>query len=81
MPHRSSAGRVGSVLAYRAAFFVNGADFGQGNTSRGMGKVTIILIVILVVAIAAGCVVLAYWDFPAPSSRVEKVLPDARFPK
>jgi Flp pilus assembly protein CpaB len=46
-----------------------------------MGKATIILIAILVAAIAAGCVALAYWDFPAPSARVEKVLPDARFPK
>jgi hypothetical protein len=46
-----------------------------------MGRVTIVLIAVLVLAIAAGFVALAYWDFPAPSSRVEKVLPDARFPK
>jgi hypothetical protein len=46
-----------------------------------MGRVAIVLIVILVLAIASGFVVLAYWDFPAPSTRVEKVLPDARFPK
>ena len=46
-----------------------------------MGRVTIVLIVILVLALAAGFVALAYWDFPAPSTRVEKVLPDARFPK
>jgi len=46
-----------------------------------MGRVTIVLIAILVLAIAAGFVVLAYWDLPAPSARVEKVLPDARFPK
>jgi hypothetical protein len=46
-----------------------------------MGRVTIVLIAILVLAIAGGFVVLAYWDFPAPSARVEKVLPDARFPK
>ena len=46
-----------------------------------MGKVAIILIVILVLAIASGFVVLAYWDIPAPMSHVDKVLPDARFPK
>lgn len=46
-----------------------------------MGKVTIFLILILVLAIVGGFVALAYWDFPAPSTRVEKVLPDARFPK
>jgi len=31
-----------------------------------MGRVTIVLIVILVLALAGGFVVLAYWDFPAP---------------
>lgn len=46
-----------------------------------MGKVTVLAIVVLAVAVLGGCVFLAYWDFPAPSSRVEKVLPDARFPK
>ena len=46
-----------------------------------MGRVAIVLIVILVLAIAGGFNALAYWDFPAPSTRVEKVLPDARFPK
>jgi hypothetical protein len=46
-----------------------------------MGRVAIALVVIVVLAIAGGLVALAYWDIPAPSSRVEKVLPDARFPK
>ena len=46
-----------------------------------MGKVTIFLILILVLVIVGGFVALAYWDFPAPWTRVEKVLPDARFPK
>jgi hypothetical protein len=46
-----------------------------------MGRVTIVLIAVLVLAVAGGFIALAYWDFPAPSTRVEKVLPDARFPK
>ena len=46
-----------------------------------MGRVTIVLIAVLVLAIAGGVVWLAYMEFPAPSTRVEKVLPDARFPK
>jgi len=54
---------------------------GHGKTGWDMGKVAIILIVILVLAIASGFVVLAYWDIPAPTSHVDKVLPDARFPK
>ena len=50
-------------------------------TSYGMGKVAIVLIAVLVVAVAGGLVALSYWDIPAPTSRVDKVLPDARFPK
>jgi hypothetical protein len=46
-----------------------------------MGRVKLFLILIVIVAVVGGCVVLAYWDFPAPSTPVEKVLPDARFPK
>jgi hypothetical protein len=46
-----------------------------------MGKVTFTLLFVIVLAIAAGCLYLAYGDFPAPSARVEKVLPDSRFPR
>ena len=46
-----------------------------------MGKVTFALGIVIVLAIAAGCFYLAYGDFPAPSVKVEKVLPDSRFPK
>jgi hypothetical protein len=69
------------VLAYRAAFSPTGAAAWPWADELGMGKVTIILIAVLVLAIAGGFVFLAYWDIPAPSGRVEKVLPDARFPK
>jgi hypothetical protein len=46
-----------------------------------MARVTISLVIVLVLAVVGGCLFLAYGDFPAPSSRIEKVLPDARFPK
>jgi len=46
-----------------------------------MGKAAIVLIVVVVLAVAGGLVALSYWDIPAPTSRVDKVLPDARFPK
>ncbi len=46
-----------------------------------MGRVTLLLVVVLVLAIVGGGLVLAYWDFPVASTPVEKVLPDARFPK
>ena len=46
-----------------------------------MARVTISLVLVLVLAILGVCLFLAFGDFPAPSTRVEKVLPDARFPK
>ncbi len=46
-----------------------------------MGRLTIFLVVVMVLALLAGGLLLAYWDFPVPSIPVEKVLPDARFPK
>ena len=41
----------------------------------------ILLVMVLVLAIFGGCLFLAFGNFPAPSQPVEKVLPDARFPK
>ena len=46
-----------------------------------MGKVTLILGIVIALVIVAGCLFLAYSDFPTQRTRVEKVLPDARFPK
>ena len=46
-----------------------------------MGKVTFVLVFVILLVIAAGCLYLAYGDFPAPATKVEKVLPDTRFPR
>jgi hypothetical protein len=46
-----------------------------------MARVTIPLVIVLVLAVIGAGLFLALGDFPAPSSRIEKVLPDARFPK
>jgi hypothetical protein len=46
-----------------------------------MGRIVILLAIVLVLAIVAGGLFLAFGNFPVPSTRVEKVLPDARFPK
>jgi len=48
---------------------------------RVMGKLTIALIVVIALLLLGGAVFLALWNPPSPSSPVEKVLPDARFPK
>jgi hypothetical protein len=46
-----------------------------------MGKLTLLVVMVFVLAAVAGGVFLAYWDFPVPTTPVEKVLPDARFPR
>jgi hypothetical protein len=46
-----------------------------------MGKLIAILVLVIVAALLGGAVYIAYWTPPAPTATVEKVLPDARFPK
>jgi hypothetical protein len=46
-----------------------------------MTKILAVLVVILALAAAGGWLYLAYGTFPVPSTQVEKVLPNARFPK
>ena len=40
-----------------------------------------ILLIVLSLVIVGGLVFLAMWDIPAPTARVEKVIPDERLPK
>ncbi|MBV8889329.1 MAG: hypothetical protein JO305_06645 [Alphaproteobacteria bacterium] len=46
-----------------------------------MGKASVVLVLVVALAALGGFLFLAYWDFPAPQQPVEKVLPDARFPR
>ena len=46
-----------------------------------MTKVTLILVLVVLLAVAAGALFLAGWHFDVPRTEVQKVLPDARFPK
>jgi hypothetical protein len=46
-----------------------------------MGKVLLGAALVGIVILLGGGAFLAFWDIPAPSVKVEKVLPDARFPK
>ena len=52
-----------------------------GNKSWGMGKVTIAFVLVVALLLVGGGIFLTLWNPPAPSAPVEKVLPDARFPK
>ncbi len=46
-----------------------------------MGRITIFVVGALGLAVLGGCLYLAYGNFPVSRIPVEKVLPDARFPK
>lgn len=54
---------------------------GAGNAGESMTRVTLILILVVLLAVAGGCLFLATWHFNVPRVQVDKVLPDARFPK
>jgi hypothetical protein len=40
-----------------------------------------ILLIVVALVIVGGLVFLAVWDIPAPTARIEKVIPDERLPK
>lgn len=44
-----------------------------------MGKLSRILMVLVLMVVVGGGVFLAAWDIPPPSAKVEKVIPDDRF--
>ncbi|HVM81088.1 MAG TPA: hypothetical protein VMU06_18855 [Stellaceae bacterium] len=46
-----------------------------------MAKVALIVMLVVAALIAAGVGVLAVWDIPAPTQPIDRVLPDARFPR
>jgi hypothetical protein len=46
-----------------------------------MSKAPFLVLAILVAAVVGGAAFLATWDIPPPAERVEKVLPDDRFPR
>ncbi len=46
-----------------------------------MRKLSLILVVIVLAVLAGGGMYLATWEIPPPTTAVEKVLPDERFPR
>jgi len=46
-----------------------------------MGKIAGILLVVVLLVLVGGGVFLASFDLPAPTARVEKVIPDDHLPK
>jgi hypothetical protein len=46
-----------------------------------MGRLILVALALVLVVLIGGGVFLASWNIPAPSKTVEKVIPDARFPK
>lgn len=46
-----------------------------------MSKLAGVLVVLLLVVVVGGGAVLATWDVPPPTARVEKAIPDERLPR
>ena len=53
-------------------------DSAVGTAMRNVSRLVFLLLVVIVVGAAA---FFATWDIPAPKAKIEKVLPDDRFPK
>ena len=45
---------------------------------RSLSKIVLLLLLVIFVG---GAVFLAAWDIPAPIAKIEKVIPDDRFPR
>ncbi|MCC7016101.1 MAG: hypothetical protein IT564_02725 [Rhodospirillales bacterium] len=46
-----------------------------------MKSISMVVLSLLILALAGGGVFLATWEVPAPTAKVEKVIPDERFPR
>ena len=46
-----------------------------------MGKFVLIVAAVIGVFFVGGAAFLMTWDIPAPTGHIERVIPDARFPK
>jgi hypothetical protein len=44
-----------------------------------MSSLTRVVVVLVLVVVVGGTAALAMWDIPAPSAKIEKVIPDERF--
>ena len=56
---------------------LSGAGF-AGIVSQPMRKFILVLVLVLIVVAVGGFVVLANWDVPAPTTTMEKVIPNDR---
>lgn len=46
-----------------------------------MRKLTMLIVLAVLALVVVGAVFLAAWDIPAPVAKVDKVIPDDRFPR
>lgn len=46
-----------------------------------MNKLLLIFVAAVLLVVIGGGAFLMLWNIPAPTARVEKVIPDARFPR
>jgi hypothetical protein len=46
-----------------------------------MSTITRVLLVVVLVAVLGGTMFLVTWEIPAPSARIERVIPDDQLPR
>ncbi|MDB5363386.1 MAG: hypothetical protein JWO51_4683 [Rhodospirillales bacterium] len=73
--------RYAGSVALRQVCYHADAKQGLQDKMGVMGKVFLALAALIILVIVGGGLFLAYAPSTAPSQKVEKVLPDARFPR
>ena len=46
-----------------------------------MNRIALVVVILAAVVLVGGAIYFAMWDIPPPSAKVEKVLPNDRFPR
>lgn len=45
-----------------------------------MGSISKVILIVILLAVVGGGIFLVTWEIPAPTAKVERVLPNDRFP-
>ena len=64
-----------AALSHSRSFPLNVVGLGR------MNRIALVAVVVVAVVLVGGAVFFATWDIPPPSAKVEKVLPNDRFPR
>lgn len=70
-------------MGYKAAIGREASPPPEGNSDSAgtMSTINRLFLVLLLVMVLGGTVFLVTWEIPPPTARVERVVPDATFPR